>query len=608
MPGGSPPNPATGGPGMMEGMGEMMKGMGAPAPKQLYPTLMSLPSLSPEQRQKVEQQADEQMRSGTALMNQALDELAQAQAAANFSAMHEATLKLHEGMAQFDSGTAAKRALAEGKAPRDIALTWFKREMNLTPAVGEASHGVRGLSLFHFFTMALLIAFALAMLAMYYFKMRRAAALFGRIEPDKGPPPPGSAPPLGGSPGPSSSPGGGQARTSGGSPSASATSGAASPAKLPSDTSPPSAQRVNGASSREPPRRKLVGPPLTARWAGKLRVETTVRETPSVQTFRLRSPDGGPLPFTYQPGQFLNLAFGIGGARMIRSYSISSSPNERDYLELTIKREERGAVSRHINDLLNVGDIIEAGGPVGTFTFTGAEANSIVLISAGVGITPTMSTARYLTEQSWLGDIFFVHACRTMTDFIFREPIAALKKRNPKLHVAVMLSKAGPEWTGPRGRVTKEFLMATVPDLAARRVHICGPVPMMDATKMILREIGVSPENVKTEQFGAIKPPLSAPATTAKATVAATGPLVTFSKNNQTASIRPNQTILELSEDLGIGIDFSCRIGVCGGCKVKMTSGEVDMAVQDALTNDDKANNIILACQAKPRTPVTVEA
>jgi len=607
MPGGSPANPAAAGPGMMEGMGEMMKGMGAPAPKQLYPTLMSLPSLSPEQRQKVEQQADEQMRSGTTLMNQALDELAQAQAAANFSAMHEATLKLHEGMAQFDSGTAAKRALAEGKAPRDIALTWFKREMNLTPAVREASHGARGLSLFHFFTMALLIAFALAMLAMYYFKMRRAAALFGRIEPDKGPLPPGSAPPLGGSPGPSSA-GGGQARTSGGSPSASATSGAASPAKLPSDTSPPTAQRVNGASSREPPRRKLVGPPLTARWAGKLRVQTIVRETPSVQTFRLRSPDGGPLPFTYQPGQFLNVAFGIGGARMIRSYSVSSSPNERDYLELTIKREDRGAVSRHINDLLNVGDIIEAGGPVGTFTFTGAEANSIVLISAGVGVTPMMSTARYLTERSWPGDIFFIHACRTMTDFIFREPIAALEKRNPKLHVAVMLSKAGPEWTGPRGRVTKEFLMATVPDLAARRVHICGPVPMMDATKMILREIGVSPDNIKTEQFGAIKPPLSALATTAKPTVAATGPLVTFSKNNKTANIRPNQTILELSEDLGIGIDFSCRIGVCGVCKVKMTSGEVDMAVQDALTDDDKANNIILACQAEPRTPVTVQA
>ena len=109
--------------------------------------------------------------------------------------------------------------------------------------------------------------------------------------------------------------------------------------------------------------------PLTAKWLGRLRVESIVNETPSVRTFRLRARVEGPLPFTFVPGQFLNVAFGIGGARMNRSYSISSSPNERDYVELTIKREPRGAVSRHIVDLLKVGDEIVAGGPVGKFTF-----------------------------------------------------------------------------------------------------------------------------------------------------------------------------------------------------------------------------------------------
>lgn len=231
---------------------------------------------------------------------------------------------------------------------------------------------------------------------------------------------------------------------------------------------------------------------MTAKWAGYLRVESIVKETPSVQTFRLRSPDGGPLPFIYQPGQFLNVAFGIGGARMNRSYSISSSPNNRDRVELTIKREERGAVSRHINDLLNVGDMVEAGGPVGTFTFNGTEAASIVLISAGVGVTPMVSISRYLTEQSWPGDIFLIYACRTPADFILQKTIEALEQRNPKLHVTVMMSKPGPEWKGPRGHLTKEFLTETVPDLASRRVHVCGPVPMMDTTKAILTEIGVS--------------------------------------------------------------------------------------------------------------------
>ena len=103
---------------------------------------------------------------------------------------------------------------------------------------------------------------------------------------------------------------------------------------------------------------------------------------------------------------------------------------------------------------------------------------------------------------------------------------------------------------------------------------------MMDSTKAILTELGVPPDQVKTEAFGATKPTPAAAGTTAKPTAPATGPLVTFSKNNKSAKIHVDQTVLELSEELGIGIEFSCRVGTCGVCKVKMTSGEVEMAVR----------------------------
>ena len=131
---------------------------------------------------------------------------------------------------------------------------------------------------------------------------------------------------------------------------------------------------------------------------------------------------------------------------------------------------------------------------------------------------------------------------------------------------------------------------------------------MMDATKGILTELGVSPDQVKSELFGATKPNPAAAGTTAKPTAAATGPLVTFSKNNKSAKIRDGQTVLELSEELGIGIENSCRVGTCGLCKVKMTSGEVEMAVEDSLDTDDKTNGLILACQAKPKGEIAVEA
>ena len=344
-----------------------------------------------------------------------------------------------------------------------------------------------------------------------------------------------------------------------------------------------------------------------------------VTKTQSVKTFRLLPSSGyGLLPFTFVPGQFLNVAFSIGGARMNRSYSISSSPTQREYVELTVRREPRGAVSRHILDLLKVGDQIETGGPVGRFTFTGTEADSIVLIAGGVGVTPMVSITRYLTERSWAGDIFFINVCRTPADNMFADEVAALQRVNPKLHVVVTMSRPeGTNWKGLRGHITKELLTQTVPDLVSRRIHLCGPPAMMTSVKAILTELGVTPDHVKTEAFGAVKPAPADAGTSLKPTAPATGSLVTFSKNNKSAKIRvdlqagdcpPQQTILELSEELGIGIEFSCRVGTCGVCKVKLTSGEVEMAVQDALDAGDKSNGIILACQAQPKGKVTVEA
>ena len=269
-PGAAPAMPGAGGMGgMMDGMGEMMKGMmGAPPPKELYPTLMALPALTPEQRTQVEQQASERMHAGTRLMGQALDTLNAGTLSGDYAAMHEAMTRLREGAAQLESGIAARRALAEGRAPRAVALAWFKQEMSLvTPAVGDGAYGNRGLSPLHLFTMALLVAFAAAMLAMYFFKMRRAAALFGRIEPGTGSPPPGSSPPLGGAPGPSA-PTGGKAPSTGETPAASTDPGTNSSVSL---VAPP----VDKVESPKP----NAAAPLKAKWAGRLRVESIVSET-----------------------------------------------------------------------------------------------------------------------------------------------------------------------------------------------------------------------------------------------------------------------------------------------------------------------------------------
>ncbi len=586
------------------GMGEMMGGMMAPASSgggcmgggcgsgaaqtPIYPSLMTLPALTLEKRAEIDALATQQISEGMGRLTTGVESLHRASQAGDNAAAQKSVGMMRESLDQLGAGIAARRVLTEGKAPRNLALDWFKRQMNLaSPVAVDEPRAFLGVASFHLFTMVLLVAFALAMIAMYFFKMRRAAALFGRIEADSGTPPPGSSPPLAGAPSPSSP--------------APPPAGAATASTAPPPPGGSSAPMISEATS---------APPVTANWRGQLRLGSIVTETPSVKTFRLLPTSADQrMPFSFVPGQFMNVAFAIGGARMNRSYSISSSPAQREYVELTVRREPRGAVSRHVNDLLKVGDQLEAGGPVGRFTFTGAEADSIVLISGGVGITPMMSIARYLTERSWAGDIFFVHACRAPDDFIFANELAALQRLNPRLRVAVTMSRPeGTDWKGPRGHVTRELLTETIPDLASRRIHLCGPPAMMDAIKAILSELGVPADRLKTEAFGATKPLPATAGTTSKPTVPATGPLVMFSKNDKSARIRIDQTVLELSEELGIGIEFSCRVGTCGVCKVKMTSGDVEMAVEDALDPDDKSNGIILACQAKPKGDIAVEA
>src|SRR4030095_11488281 len=141
------------------------------------------------------------------------------------------------------------------------------------------------------------------------------------------------------------------------------------------------------------------------RWLGKLKLVEVEDVTHNVKTVRFCPPAGGPIPFDYLPGQFLTLNIAPRGIPTRRSYTIASTPTWRDRIEITVKREPHGLVARWLHDDLKIGDEIEIEAPSGTFIFSGEQAESIVLIGAGVGITPMMSVARYLTETRWAGQV-----------------------------------------------------------------------------------------------------------------------------------------------------------------------------------------------------------
>src|SRR6185312_13256586 len=166
--------------------------MGAPEPRPLFPSLMDLPNLPADRRDAIHRQAQDQMKSGEDLLSKALEQLSRAATADDQAALQEATERAREGLERFESGLAAHRALAEGQPPRRIALRWFKRQTDLpTPAEATAHVGPFGLSWFHFFVMAILIAFAAGTVGLYFYRMQRAALLLRGLM-GRNPPAPGA--------------------------------------------------------------------------------------------------------------------------------------------------------------------------------------------------------------------------------------------------------------------------------------------------------------------------------------------------------------------------------------------------------------------------------
>ncbi len=353
--------------------------------------------------------------------------------------------------------------------------------------------------------------------------------------------------------------------------------------------------------------------PKSTRWSGTLQVTSIAAETHDVKTFRLQTIDMQPLPFVYLPGQFLNIQLEIEGKRVTRCYTIASSPSWKEGCEITVKRNPNGRVSRYLHDSVHIGDELKVTAPAGKFTFNGSESTGIVLIAGGVGITPLMSVLRYLGDALWDGDVYFFVVARTQQDIIFRDELVRLAQRMPRMRLFITLTQepADSGWSGERGYLRIETLARVVDDLKEIPIHICGPNPMMEETRQMLINYGVPAAHVKTEAFG------NTPAQTTledSSQVATPGVHVdsihsaNFVRSVKAISIESHSTILEASEACGANLPYECRSGICGQCKVKLLRGNVTMDSTDALTNSERSQGWILACQSHASSDVDIDA
>jgi ferredoxin-NADP reductase len=325
------------------------------------------------------------------------------------------------------------------------------------------------------------------------------------------------------------------------------------------------------------------------------------RATHDSATLRFRVPDRA--AFRAKPGQFLTFDWLFNGKKTVRSYSISSSPAQTGYLEITVKKQEHGCVSTFLNDKAAVGLTVEARGPSGQFCFDETVHRRIVLFAGGSGITPIISILRYIDDLCLNVKAILFYSVRSEADIMFEEELAVLAGRLDDFDCVVVLTRPAADWKGHKGRLTKELVAANVGGIVDANCFVCGPEPFMDNVNTILRSLGVAPANIKREKFGG---PKARPASEAIPQLSNT--VIEFARSGGTFKAPADGTLLEAAEMNGIDIPYSCRQGQCGTCTTRLLEGSVTMACEDGLQAELKARGYILPCVARPAGDVRLDA
>lgn len=228
-----------------------------------------------------------------------------------------------------------------------------------------------------------------------------------------------------------------------------------------------------------------------------------IRETPDTLTYVIKPRDGGEIP-AFKPGQFINLFLNHENCppKMARAYSIASSPTTRDRYELTIKIQ--GTFPQFLKDL-KPGHLFGVTNPVGHFVFDQAVMPHVVLLGAGVGVTPLMGILRYCTYLQLTNKITFINANKTVEDTIYHKELTEYQaKQNPHLDLVLSYTRLSPEdpWTGERGRIDWDMVTRHVEKPMDVHYFICGPDAMNKGLSALLIEKGCPKERVKLENMG----------------------------------------------------------------------------------------------------------
>ncbi|MFK3971703.1 pyridoxamine 5'-phosphate oxidase family protein [Pseudomonas sp. NPDC087358] len=360
---------------------------------------------------------------------------------------------------------------------------------------------------------------------------------------------------------------------------------------------------------------RLQADALRDQWR-PLRVVRIADESAAIRSFYFEPADGAGLP-AFKAGQHLPLRLSLEGhgKPVIRTYSLSSAPSD-DFFRISVKRD--GLISAHLHDALKVGDLIDARAPQGSFVVDPQERRPLVLLGAGIGVTPMLSMLREVIYEGkrtrHMRPTWFIQSARRLVDLAFREELDTLIARAGDSLTAVRLLSQPESLARPgedfhlAGRIDLNLLKALLP-FNDFDFYVCGPASFTQGLYDELRAMHVRDARIHAETFGpsTLKRTGEQPTAALQQPPAATTSVaVLFEKSAKEARWQPDAgTLLELAESRGLEPEYSCRGGSCGTCKTRLISGQVHYPVPPA--EMPAADHVLICCAVPASGPLVLD-
>jgi len=324
----------------------------------------------------------------------------------------------------------------------------------------------------------------------------------------------------------------------------------------------------------------------------RARVVSLKRETSDATSLYLRPNENWR---GFRAGQFVKLCATIAGVRHTRCFSLSSAPEDRGHLRVTIQAVPGGRVSGWVGAGARVGDVVELSQAMGHFVLPDPLPPRLLFISGGSGITPILSMIRHLEAVAYDGAIACLHYARR--EVIGGGELAMFAHRCPALRLAVVGTGNAEENKNGRLRLSLAQLDAFAPEWADSDTFVCGPSGLIAAAMSIWQKGGET-DRLRVEHF--------APMATSVA-VGSPGAAcrLVFAKSRLETDGRGGVSLLDQAEAAGLRPSTGCRMGICRTCTCRKVSGTVRNQRTGEVSSQD--NELIQLCVNSPMSDVTLD-